>query len=201
MTVQDAQQTLDDLREKLIETEAQTVLLEAERSQISYGALVEADPRAIKRLETVSRELLALGQDAASVQAAISEAERRVSGAKADELREIERAKGEQARKFGKQAREHAKALDETARLLFEHFARFWAVMVELRRIGAGPNPELVESACQRALVAASMNSRLKLGHLAPSERRTFLELSDRWAEGIEAFVVHRLDEKEKDAA
>jgi hypothetical protein len=67
--------------------------------------------------------------------------------------------------------------------------------MIELGRLGAAPHINLIDVSCKRALIAASMGSRLQLEHLAPGERHTFSELADRWANGIEAFASARLCE------
>jgi hypothetical protein len=60
----------------------------------------------------------------------------------------------------------------------------------------------LIESNLKRALIAASMGTRFAMGHLAPGERHSVVELTGKWAEGIEASAARRLgDEKVEEAA
>lgn len=89
--------------------------------------------------------------------------------------------------------RGQAAALDAAMRAVFDGFAALRETMFELNRLGATPQINLIDVACKRALLAASMGSRLQLEHLAPAERHSVAELADRWAEGIASFAEPRL--------
>jgi hypothetical protein len=196
MTVANARQTVVALQAKRDALETRKLMAEAERDSCAYDAYT-GDAKAKAKLAEVNREIVGIDAELASLAAAIRTAEAKVIEAQGVEQAAAEKRKAERALELDTQASALAATLDETAHQLFEHFAAFRAVMVELHRLGAVPNTELVDSACRRALTAAASGSRLQIGHLPPNERHTFSELATRWSEGISAFTAQRLAEPE----
>jgi hypothetical protein len=196
--VEQARRVVADLKAKLAETLSRGEVLMGEKAQISYAALVDGDAAAKKRLAQLDQDLLVVDLNASSVRAALAEAENRVRQAEGLSLAEAERQKARRALELGKSMRDHAKALDRAAKQVFEHFAALRIDMLALNGLGAVPNVNLIDVACKRALISASMGSRLQLEHIAPTERHSFTELCDRWASGVEAFAAARLGEPDK---
>jgi len=186
--------------------ETREALLTGERnSGLAYEALALGDTKARKRLGEINESLVSLEQDRAAMQSAITEAERRCTAAQASVKTAAEKAGAEKALDLAKTLRDHGKAIDKAAHAMFAHTAELRLALIELSKLG-GPNIYLADSALKRALITASMGSKLQLMHLAPTDRHSFAELTDRWAQGVTAFAERKLaaplelEQKEKAA-
>jgi hypothetical protein len=197
MKTEDARRVTADLRARLTATEDRAVLLEGERTEISYQALVERDPKAKKRLAEINQELVLIGHEMEGVRAALQEANRRHEDAKTTEHAEAERRRAREALKLGKEALDLATALDKSAEKLVADAAALRAVMIRLGALGAAPAGVLIDNASRRAMATHLMGSKLQLQHLAPHERRTFLEFAKSWAVQVQAWADHRLGKPE----
>ena len=92
--------------------------------------------------------------------------------------------------------------MDSAAATLFTGFAELRQTFIALNGLGvARPTVMIVDISCKRALAAASTGTRLEIERLAPSERKTFVEASAGWVEGITAWANARLGETEEKAA
>jgi hypothetical protein len=96
-----------------------------------------------------------------------------------------------------------AKQLDDHFALGFGLYNAMRADMIELNRLGAGPQINLVDVMCKRALETASLRTRLALAQVAPLDRVTFAELATSWAKNIAtgAQAPEKQTVKEKEAA
>jgi hypothetical protein len=61
--------TTDELRNQIAELENKRVILDAERDDVSFAALVERDPEAIKRAADIGAQLAQLGHQEAMLNA------------------------------------------------------------------------------------------------------------------------------------
>jgi hypothetical protein len=184
----DAQKILQDLQQKLSEVETLQKLLACERTSLAYDALT-GDAKAKKRLDGINADLAVIDQEIASVQAAIAEAGRRVAEAEAQARAEVDAEKRKRALVIADKITEHAKQLDDHAALFFGLYAAFRLDMIELHRLGAAPNINVIDAVCLRALETASMGTRLQLRHLAPGDRVSFAELANSWKQNTEAWA------------
>jgi hypothetical protein len=144
-------------------------------------------------LTEIADELTGLGIERESINFALKEAERRVESARYAAGIELEAEKAKKAKAIAVQLRDCAKAADAAASSLFACTTEMRQIIRELREMG-GPNEALALNAMRRALVTASMGGPLQLMHLAPNERRTFVELCDRWAANVVAHAERVLN-------
>jgi hypothetical protein len=186
--VKDAKKILAELQQKLGDVETRQRLLAGERTEIAYAALT-GDAKAAKRLEKIHADLAVIDSEIASVQAAIQEAGRRVAEAEAEARAEVDAEKRKRALVVAEQITKHAKQLDDHAAIFFGMYAAFRLDMIELNRLGAAPNINIVDAVCLRAFEASSMGTRLQLRHLPPGDRVTFAELANSWKQNAEAWA------------
>jgi hypothetical protein len=193
--IEQARAVVADLTAKLAATADRGTALAAERDEIAFAAHVDSDAKARKRLDVINAEIAGLGSEAAGINAALVVAGRKVTEAAGAADAEAERQKARKALKLGEQMKDSARACGKSAEAFFAHFAALRGTMHELQMFGATPSINLFDSACRRALASSSVGSRLQLEPLlGPSDRRSFEELADRWAENIDTYAAARLE-------
>ncbi len=190
------------LQGKLGDLEARQRILVAEREELSYGALVDGDAKAKKRLDQIGHDLALIDHEAQSIKAAAVEAGRRAEAAEDAARQGYERDRARKALELVGNVHALATGMDKAATKLFADFGELRAIFIELNRLGvARPQIMAVDVSCKRALAAASTGTRLEIERLAPSERKTFAESARPWVEGITAWANARLGETEEKAA
>jgi hypothetical protein len=180
-------------RGKLGSVEERVMMLTSERDSLSYAAHVENDPKARKRIEAIGHELAAVSSEEAALNAALTEAGKRLKAAEATARAAEEGSRARKALQLGKQLRDQALAMDAAARGLFATFEDLRATAIELNRMGAMPSIGMIDAACRRAILSASTGTRLQLEPVPPGERHSFTELADRWSATINGFAEPRL--------
>jgi hypothetical protein len=184
-------ETFQKLQAKLGEVESRQKVLAGERTAIAYDALT-GDAKAARRLQDICSALAVIDQEIASVHAAIQEAARRVAEADDQERAKREAEKRKQAMALSADLVAQASDLDAHLQTFFKMYNSFRNEMIELNRLGAGPNINVVDSVCRRALETASMGTRLQLVHLAPTDRVTFEELATSWKAHTAAWALDK---------
>ncbi|HEV3242237.1 MAG TPA: hypothetical protein VGY14_03125 [Methyloceanibacter sp.] len=135
-------------------------------------------------------DLLAqLDHEMHSLAAATRTAEQKVLEAEGVQKSEIERERAEWALELGTTMRDHAKAADQALAQALQHY-------MALRRDDDGIEPdwrsaigEPIRRECRRALVTVFQGTPFAVGFLAPNERHTLVELSERWSAGVQHFA------------
>jgi chromosome segregation ATPase len=185
--VEAAEQTLGRLQRKRAGIVARVAEISHERQSIGFAVHSEGDPKARKRLDILNAETVSVDGELQSLDAAVSEAQRRLEAAQ----REL--AQREDA--------ENAKAVKKTlVRLLKlaeaadEHLAAFGMISSEIKSTvdelhGLGqamPTSQQTLTFCslatQSMLMFLPWATTAEFRHLAPSERRTFSKLFADWA-------------------
>ena len=197
----DPTQALALLQGKLGDLEEKQKILVAEREEISYSALVDGDAKAKKRLDQIGHDLALIDHEAQTIRAAAVEAGRRAELAEDAARQGYERDRARKALELIGKVPALAHGMDKAAQKLFADFTELRGLFITLNSLGVTrPTVMIVDVACKRALSAASTATRLEIERLAPSERKTFVESTAPWVEGVEAWANARLGEKEKAA-
>ena len=194
-----ARKVVTDLNAKLAALEARKAALEDQRDDLAYDAHTGSKAAKVKLTDVIG-QIIQLDGELASFAAAIRAAEGKVQESLGVERADLERQKGEQALKLGTEMHDHAVAADKAMRDTFLHLGAIHEISLTLSRMGCPPSPALVESGLIRALKSASMSTRFKLEHLAPTERHSVVELTERWGALATAWANQKLGEKSEAA-
>jgi hypothetical protein len=182
-----AEEILSRLNKKRAGIVARVAEISNERQAIGFDVHANADPKARQRLDALNAETVSVDGELQSLDAAVSEAQRRLEAARRDlAMRED---------------RENAKAVKKTlvhllklAEKADEHLAAFGAISAEIKVTVDGlhalgqamPNHAQVQTFCALATSSVLMHlpwaRTAEFRHLAPSERRTFGGLFAGWA-------------------
>jgi hypothetical protein len=196
--------TLEDKRQHL--TQKATELAD-ERQRVSFAAHT-GDAKARQRLDRINVEHATHSSEMASIEAAIVEANARLSTARQDELTAADR---EQALQLRAKLAEFVE-LGMNADAAFEDaFGSITDMIKLLRDMGAlGATAPTAEQfrvngtlALKTAIQALPQNwiSDFEFQRLAPNQKKQFKNLVAGWAGMIENGISHRLSEKQKEKA
>jgi hypothetical protein len=187
--VECVEKTISQLGDKRDRALKRSQEISAERAAIGFAAHAEDDPKALKRLEQLNRDMLAMSGEVESIDAAIGEAQKRLVAAK-------QVAAGETAKKNAAEIKELLTVFATVAQDMDEALAGFATSSHELRDVvnrlhGLGcnfPNHNQVESLGSRVVLTAVGQSLFKraVETLAPGERRTFVPMVATWIANIE---------------
>jgi hypothetical protein len=199
----EAQNPIADLRNQLAELENKRVILEARRDEISFAALVERDPKAIKQAADIGAELAQLGHNEAMLNAALKTAIKREADAAAAESADRQRADLEKAHAMLPEVEAAAAQIDEAMKVLRETTVAFeqkWAVIKELS--GAGPLPGATKIHVGRAFRTGLRGlPGFQIDLVSPTQRTTTSALSAGWSEQVRRAVSEINTSAAKDAA
>ncbi len=183
--------------------------IDRQRGMCSYAAHVEDDPAAKKKLSDLSREALSLDHEAASIDAALDTAKRKLEQAQVAEQRA-------ESRKSAREARHHFKRLGENGAKASEHLLAAAMLLEDSKRITddlhalgyAHPNWQVFQVNLERAISSWIMTLPLRRGYehryLAPRERIDVANLFATWsATGIKLIEQQfgNAGEQQKEAA
>jgi hypothetical protein len=186
------------LRNQIAEIENKRVLLEAERDDVSYEALVVRDKKAIERAAEIGTELAKLDHEDAMLKAALSTATRREAEAAASERASQKRADLERAESLLPKVAEMAAQMDEAMKTLREASASFEAHWSEIKRLsGAGPVGGAIKVHLDRAYRSTLRGLPLQLEMVPPNERHTVSELATGWSAQVRNVVSKSKPAKE----
>jgi uncharacterized protein YhaN len=192
----------DDLRAQLVDIEGRQVELLAERDEISYGAVVARDKKAIERLAALNAELGNLKNQSASLEAALREATKRENAAAEAERAEKRKANAAAAADALLHAEDTAAHLTKAMADLRSHAITLQSQFAEIRKlIGVGPTDQMLRVHLARSLKAATMGSPIQLEHLAPNERVEVDAVIAPWAHSIRNSINAAVGEKPAKAA
>jgi len=184
--------TIADLRNQIAELENKRIILEAERDDVSFAALVERDQEAIKRAAAIGAELAQLDHQESMLRAALSTATRREAEAKASEAAGRKRADLKQAEALLPKVAEMAAQIDGAMRALREASAAFeqtWATIKQLS--GAGPTGGAIKVLLERAYrVGLRGLPGLRLDMVPPNERHSVSELAAGWSQQVQRIAA-----------
>jgi hypothetical protein len=187
--VECVEKTLSQLGDKKDRALKRSQEIAAERAAIGFAAHAEGDPKAIKRLEQLNRDMLAMSGEVESIDAAIGEAQKRLTAAKQVAAGEVAKANAAEIKEllavFAVVASDIDEALADFATSTFE----LRDVVNKLHGLGCNfPNHNQVESLGSRVVLTAIGQSLFKraVETLAPGERRTFTPMVATWIETIE---------------
>ena len=192
----------DDLRAQLVDIEGRQAELLQDRDEHSYSAVVEREPKAIKKLEAINSELDNLKNQSASLEAALREVLKREVAAAAAE-RDAKRKANATA------AAETLARAEGTAELLTKAMSDMRAHSMELQRqfaeirglIGVGATDQQLRVFLTRCVKAATMNTPMHIEHLAPGERADVNAVVAPWATSIRNWINAAVGEKPARAA
>jgi hypothetical protein len=184
------QKITQDLRAQLVDIEGRQAELIANRDLHSYAAVVDREPKAIKKLAEINSELDNLKHRAASLEAALREATKREVAAAEAERAEKRKANAAAAADALLHAEDTAALLTKTMADLRSHAITLQTKFAEIRRLtGIGPTDQMIRIHLARSLKAATMGSPIQLEHLAPSERVPVDASIGPWAKSIRNWI------------
>jgi hypothetical protein len=187
--------TIADLRAQVDAIEGRKIELEAERSELSYSAVVEKNATATKRIAAIATELAGLDNIRATLSAALAETSRRAAAADTAARDAAERDKAEKALALLDSFSKRGAAMDAK---FDEAVAEFNAMLKEFRELDALGYPpttyNLVASNMRLALKTKLMQTGLIIEHLAPNMRRNFLTALEGWVAHTRARATAALE-------
>lgn len=180
--------------------------LARERKEISFDWF-QGDEAAARRLKHIHQEVAVVESEAASLDAAIETANKRVADALVDLARAEAADNGRQALALLDEFRAHGARLDAACNDLIDNYAALAATHRSLLALGVkSPSTEMVENGARRSVIWALQQTALALhrspsAFLAPSERRTFTERTEGWAQSVENWANAQLEQPETEEA
>jgi hypothetical protein len=187
----------DDLRGQLGALEGRQVELLAERDEVSYSALVDRDPKAIKKLAAVNEELSNIANQSASVGAALNEAAKREAAAEDADRARRKRADAEKAKGMLGELEQLGLEFDTNVLATIKAATAIRAKVSELRQLtGAGPSVDSMQMNLKRALATATMGGPLHTVHLAPADRVTISQVIGPWLHSFRNWINVVLGDK-----
>jgi len=187
-TVEIAERTLAELREKREALTAARKNDETEMASVSYSAHT-GDERAAAKLETLRDRSIRHDVEARNLDSAIAEAQRRVAAAQNVE-REAEEAKiAGELLELGQLMRESGAKAERGLKILVEGSNELCRIIIALQSRGLGnPSAAQLQALERRAILGALVESPYArdFEHVAPRERQSLALISDAWATAIE---------------
>jgi hypothetical protein len=176
------QSATESLRSQLVAIDGHKVELLAERDELSYLALIDKQPQAIKRLQVINEEIRNLTVQAETIESALKEAHRREAAADDADFARRRRADAEKAGVLMAEAERIAEAMDGAMRDLQKHAVEYQRVMADVRRLsGSGPQHEHLGALLSRAIKAGLAGVPQFEGVLQPHERRSVADITGSW--------------------
>ena len=183
MTPTTKQSATESLRSQLVALDGHKVELLAERDELSYLALIDKQPQAIKRLAAINEEIRNLTVQAETIEPALKEAHRREAAAEDAGRAMRRRADAEKAGALMAEAERLAELMDTTMRDLQKHAVDYQQVMADIRRLsGSGPTHEALRALLSRAVKTGLTGLPQHPDALQPHERRGVAEVTAIWA-------------------
>ena len=196
-----AHATRDVIRAKLDTARSDLTTLDDRRKALSFAAHSEGGV-AKKELDGLNKHRAIAVAEIESLEIAVVEASRRVDDAHRDADLQVEAEKAERALAIRESLARRAAKLDKALAALAEEGNAFHAELRELNHtVGCrSPNEFQFQSLGERAVKSALMFSPFKIEHIAPGERRTFVEVLAAWGVMIERWAHDRLPAKSEAA-
>jgi hypothetical protein len=179
--------TVQDLRNQIAEIESKQVILQSERDELGYVAVVERAPAAIKRAAEIGAELAQLAHDEAMLNAALKTAVQRETEAKVAEQTKQKREDIEQAVQLLQEAERLALKADQAMQVLHESTAAFDKLWAKIRSLsGVGPQQTAVNVHLGRSFRTGLRGlPGVNVDLVPPNERHTVSELNTGWSRQV----------------
>jgi hypothetical protein len=202
-TVAAAEAALRDLGVKYGKLLGFSKQLAEKRKSHAYAAHTSDDSDAKRELTSVVSTTAINDSMLASIQEAISEAETKLTVARAYEADVADRAKAREILELLGAFKEAGHELDDALRTLNETGRQFVSMVSQLRGFGVGPSYEQVDVLGGQAVLTALLSTvwGKRLPRLAPHEHRSFRALVDGWVAGPEARINAQLGAQNDEAA
>ena len=192
-TVAEAERVIAELERKRQALAERQGELNATRSNLSYSAHAGLDAAAGRELAVSRAQALDAEQQLIEIDAALATAQRRLQQARQAEAREADKAQARELRKAVERFVAIGRDLDRTFAHLADQGAALQAALAEVHRCGS-PFPsaqqlDVLGMICVRSALQNSPWQRA-VERTAPHERRSFRQLVEGWAAGIEQNAV-----------
>ena len=174
---------------------------------IGYAVFAEQDQKSRKKLDALNSESITLAGDTEALQAALTEANKRLLAAQNAKSVEEDRADAMEARRiFHEELAENGKRLDEAMQILVAESHKQVELFRPLRVLGVeAPNERLTSVRSGLALSTAIMGTpwqkQIESKYLSPGEKTTFEKIHSEWAVSIQRQIARRLGEDQQTKA
>lgn len=163
------------------------------RKAASYGAHVQHDPESRKQLDAVNAEIGTHASELQSFDDALATARQRLQQAQVAQVKAEVREQARELRKAVERFVAIGRDLDRTFAHLADQGAALQAALAEVHRCGS-PFPsaqqlDVLGMICVRSALQNSPWQRA-VERTAPHERRSFRQLVEGWAAGIEQNAI-----------
>lgn len=186
--------TLEDLRGEIVSIEGRLIELEAERSELSYAAMIEKNTDAVKRLDKVNAEIIRIVTvTLPTLRAAIEEAERREAVATATAADQDVRDRAEKARPIAERLAERGAKMDAA---IAEYRLQFAGIHEDLNGLIALGVPT-----ASRALVRVNLTTAhtwatavdSSARPVPPNRRHSFDFLTTGWSQPARKWIAEKI--------
>jgi hypothetical protein len=197
-----SQAITQDLRAQLVDIEGRQAELIANRDLHSYAAVVDREPKAIKKLAEINSELDNLKHQTASLEAALREATKRAVAVAEAEREEKRKANAAAAADTLLHAEDTAALLTRAMADVRAHAITLQSQFAEIRRlVGVGATDQQLCVFLTRCVKTATMGTPMQIEHLAPNERTDVNAVVAPWAASIRNWINAAVGEKPAKAA
>jgi hypothetical protein len=191
--VEAAEKIIRDLTEKRARVAARTQEIAEERKPLAIAVHVDGDQKARKRLDTLNAEAATISSELEGLDAAIAEADARLTAAQRVTAENEARANATELLGLCRALSAHGARLDDVMSSLRKEAEAFRGALNEIHARGCNfPSYALADVNARAALLTALMSTPWKIEHLAPGQRRTFGEIVDGWVSRIEENFVSK---------
>jgi hypothetical protein len=176
--------TVSDLRRQIDELESKRLILQSERDDLAYQAMVERLPAAVKRAADIGNELAKLTHAEALATAAYKTALRLEAEAKAAEATKQKRADLAEAEAMLPEVAQIATQIDAAMKTLQAATVAFQDKWAKLKRLsGAGPTVVATKVHIERALRTGLRGlPGLSIDLVSPTQRCSASSLNAGWS-------------------
>jgi hypothetical protein len=184
------QSVASDLRAQLVDIEGRQAELIANRDLHSYAAVVDREPKAIKKLAEINSELDNLKHRTAGLEAALREAVKREVAAAEAECDVKRKQNAATAADILLHAEDTAAALTRAMADVRAHAITLQSQFAEIRRlVGVGATDQQLCVFLTRCVKTATMGTPMQIEHLAPNERTDVNAVVAPWATSIRNWI------------
>lgn len=203
--IEDANKIIAALEDKRKHLNLRAVELSDERNKISFGAHVEGDAKARKRLDAINIELATMASEQSSVDAALVEAQSRLATAQRDEALAADRANAEALRIKLSRFNELGLIVDDAVWDVATSINEMVATLNEMHALGA-TSPTGVQLRVNGVLALKAMLQELPqlwvndfdFSRLAPNQKKQFKDLCAGWSQMIQQNIDSRINTEAK---
>jgi hypothetical protein len=202
--IEQSEQTLANLQTKRDDWVRRGTELADERSSVAFAAHTGSDQKARAKLDRLNSEIATHASELASLDSAITEANSRLTVTKHNAAVAADREQAQELAEVLETFVECGREIDAVLAIIIEKSKLMEKTLLRMNALGAAsPNRNQFETFGALALHTALMQTpwAREFRHLAPRERRTFIEMVDGWLPIVEANIDARLGTNNEEAA